>query len=127
MSKILLIALGGGTGAVLRYGITGLTQRLVTTTFPVGTLFVNVLGCFVIGLLTAAFAGPLLLREEYRAALLIGVLGGFTTFSTFGYETFALANDGQWSRAGVNIVASNGLCLVAVWLGYRLSEKWFGA
>ncbi len=71
--------------------------------------------------------GPVLLREEYRVALLIGVLGGYTTFSSFGRETMALIDDGQFARASVNVVLSNGVGLFAVWLGARLAERWFGA
>ena len=73
------------------------------------------------------FAGPHLVREEYRVALLIGLLGAFTTFSTFGWETFKLMDAGQLWLAGLNIVLSNGAGLFAVVLGYRLGTKWFGA
>ncbi len=88
---------------------------------------VNVLGCIAIGGLGAWLAGPTLVRPEHRAALLIGLLGAFTTFSTFGWETFELMNDGQFTRAGVNVLMSNGLGLAGVWLGYRLAEQWVGA
>ena len=67
-----------------------------------------------------------MIRDEYRIGLAVGVLGGFTTFSTFGLETFSLADDGQWRYAALNIVLSCGLGLVGVWLGYRLGERWFG-
>ena len=87
---------------------------------------VNVLGCFLIGLLGAAFAGPIIVREELRLALLIGLLGGFTTYSTFGWETFSLLNDGQKWPAVANIVLSTGFGVGAVWLGYRLVERWHG-
>jgi len=126
MTKIMLIALGGGAGSVLRYLIAGWGQRLASETFPFGTLLVNVLGCLLIGFLYAAFAGPWLVREEYRLALLVGVLGGFTTFSTFGYETFTLANDGQWGLVLFNVGLSVTLGLAAVGLGYRLAEKMLG-
>jgi len=76
--------------------------------------------------LGALFAGPFLLREEYRVMALVGVLGGFTTFSTFGWETLSLVNDGQYGRALLNVVATNALALVAVGVGYRVSQHVWG-
>ncbi len=127
MEKVLLIAVGGGVGALLRYLISGWGQMLVSGLFPLGTLIVNSLGCLLIGSLGAYFAGPQLIREEYRIALLVGVLGAFTTFSTFSWETLSLARDGELRLALVNVVLTNTLALVAVWFGYRITEKWFGA
>lgn len=126
MSKLILIMAGGSVGALLRYLLAGFAQRLANGSFPLGTLVVNVVGCLLMGLAGAVFAGPHLIREEYRMALLVGFLGAFTTFSTFGAETFSLANAGQFRLAAANVLLSNGLCLVAVWFGYRMSEKWFG-
>jgi CrcB protein len=126
VSKLILIMAGGSVGALLRYLLAGFAQRLANGSFPLGTLVVNVVGCLLMGLAGAMFAGPHLIREEYRMALLVGFIGAFTTFSTFGAETFSLANAGQFRLAAVNILLSNGLCLVAVWFGYRMSEKWFG-
>lgn len=126
MFKLVMIAAGGAVGALLRYAVSGWAQRIASGSFPTGTLFVNLLGCFLIGFLGAFFAGPHLIRDEYRVALLVGLLGAFTTFSTFGWETFTLANGGQLGLAVVNIALSNGAGLVAVWFGYRMSEQWFG-
>jgi len=126
MVKLLLVAAGGGMGSVLRDLIAGWGQRLIAGPFPVGTMLVNIVGCFCIGFLNAAFSGPILIRQEYRIALTIGLLGGFTTFSAFGWETFALANDGQGIRAMMNLLLSVTLCFAAVWIGYRLAEKCFG-
>ncbi len=126
MLKVVMIAAGGAIGATLRYSVSGWGQKLVNGSFPMGTLLVNVIGCFLIGFVGALFAGPHLIREEYRVGLLVGVLGAFTTFSTFGWETFALANANQMRLAGANIVLSNGVGLLAVWFGYRMGEKWFG-
>ena len=123
MFKMLLIGLGGGAGSMLRYAVGGWVHKLSGGTFPIGTMLINVLGCLVIGLLSGLFAGPVHIRPEYRAALMIGVLGGFTTFSTFGWETFAMANDGQFWRATLNVLLSVGLGLIAVWVGYRLVER----
>ena len=125
--KWLLIACGGGAGAILRYAMAGWGQRLTSGVFPVGTLMVNTLGCLAIGFLDSLFAGPLLIREEYRIAILVGFLGGFTTFSTYGYETFALLGDGEWWSAAVNILLSNVLGLLALWIGVRLAEQLQGA
>jgi len=126
MTKSLLIFIGSGAGGVLRYALSGLTQRLANGSFPIGTLIVNITGCLLIGFLTAALSGRVLVREEYRVAVLIGLLGGYTTFSTFGLETFALLNAGQPWRALLNVTASVTLGLAGVWTGYRLAENWLG-
>lgn len=126
MMKIVMVALGGGLGSVLRYLVQGWGQKLTSGSFPVGTLAVNVIGCLAIGFLNYAFSGPILIRQEYRIALTVGILGGFTTFSTFGWETFSMANDGQGLRAIMNLLLSVTLGFGAVLIGYRLAEKWFG-
>jgi CrcB protein len=126
MTKLLLIFIGSGAGGVLRYVLAGWTQRLANGSFPIGTLIVNITGCLLIGFLTAAFSGRVLVREEYRVAVLIGLLGGYTTFSTFGLETFALLNAGQPWRALLNVTASVTAGLAGVWTGYRLAENWLG-
>lgn len=124
--KWLFIAVGGALGSVLRYAVQGAVQRLTDSGFPAGTLAVNLIGCLTIGFLAAMFSGPLLVREEYRIGLTVGVLGGFTTFSAFGLETFLLANGGESRLAIANVLVSCVLGLAAVWLGYRLAEYWFG-
>jgi len=121
MAKLLLIACGGGAGALLRYVASGWGQRLTDGTFPVGTLLVNVSGCLLIGFVGTYFSGPLLVREEVRLAVLVGFLGGFTTFSTFGWETFALLADREWWGAACNVLLSNALGLLALWAGIRLA------
>ena len=126
MAKLALVALGGGFGSVLRYVLAGWCQQLSKGSFPLGTLAVNVLGCLAIGALKAAFTGSLLIKEEYQIALTIGLLGGFTTFSAFGWETFALANERDWPQAGLNLLLNVGLGLAAVLIGYRLAQKWYG-
>jgi CrcB protein len=128
MLKVLYIAVGGAAGSVLRFLLQGWLQRASGSVFPVGTLVVNVLGCLVIGVLAAAFAGAAAgVREEYHLGLTVGLLGGFTTFSTFGLETYLLASPGQYRHAGAYIALSVILGLVAVWLGYRAGERWWGA
>jgi CrcB protein len=127
MIKLLCIFVGSGLGGLLRYAMQGWVHRATGVSFPAGTLVVNVLGCLVIGFLTALVTGPVLMREEYRIGLTVGLLGGFTTFSTFGLETFALANEGQIWWAVLNVVLSCGCGLIAVWFGYRVAENVFGA
>ncbi|MFQ5430171.1 MAG: fluoride efflux transporter CrcB [Phycisphaerae bacterium] len=126
MTKLLLITAAGGLGSLLRYLIAGWGQRLAGPAFPLGTLIVNALGCLLIGLFAAALSGRILIREEHRIALTVGLLGGFTTFSSFSLETLGLVNDGQVFRAVLNVVLNVGLGLTAVWLGYRSAEICLG-
>jgi len=116
----LWVALGGALGSVARYACAGLGVRLLGATFPWSTLFVNVSGSFAIGLLAtlATADSKPLVAGDARAFLMIGVLGGFTTFSSFSLETLNLARTGQLAAAGWNVAASLVLCLVGVWLGY---------
>ncbi|TVQ60113.1 MAG: fluoride efflux transporter CrcB [Phycisphaerales bacterium] len=125
--KITLIAAAGALGAVLRYGVSGMTQRITGEGFPLGTLVVNALGCFAAGFLTGALmSSTQQMREEVRVALLVGLLGGFTTYSTFAKETLALANDSEWAKAGMYVLLTNALCLIGVWIGYRLAQRIYG-
>lgn len=126
MLKIALIAVGGGIGAVLRYVVSAWGQRLMGGSFPFGTFLVNVTGSLVIGFVGARMAAPHLVREEVRVFLLVGLLGGYTTFSTFGWETFMELNDGETSRALANLLITNAVGVTAVWLGYRFGERLFG-
>ena len=125
--KWVLIAVGGAFGSVLRCALQGWVQKITGEDFPAGTLAVNVLGCLLAGLLAGVIAGPLEIREEYRAGLMIGLLGGFTTFSAFGLESFGLATPGQWRLALLYILLSCGFGILAVWLGFQLARQWFGA
>lgn len=127
MFRLSLIFVAGGCGCVLRYGLAGWVQRFGNGSFPTGTLAVNVLGCVAIGFLAALFTGPVLIREEYRLAILVGLLGGFTTFSTFGHETINLTDNGQFGLAALNLLLSNGLGLAAAWLGARLAVAAYGS
>lgn len=121
-----MIAAGGSVGAVLRYLMVSWGERLSDSPFPTGTIIVNVLGCLIIGFAGARFLGLNQLSEPYRMYLFVGLLGGFTTFSTFGWETFTLINEGQIQRAIMNILITNVAALGAVWVGYRLCERIFG-
>jgi fluoride exporter len=126
VAKYVFIVLGGGFGSLLRYLVQGWAQRVSDGTFPIGTLVVNLMGCLAIGALAAWFASPTLIREEYRVGLTVGILGGFTTFSAFGLESFMLANDSQVRAALINVVVSCGLGFAAVWAGYRVVEHLLG-
>lgn len=125
--KLVLVFVGSGIGGLLRYLLGGWVQKLHGPTFPMGTLVVNLVGCLLIGFCGAALGGRWLVREEYRVGLIAGVLGGFTTFSAFGWETFGFLNDGQFARAAANVALSVVLGLVAVWAGYRLAQFGLGA
>jgi len=124
--KPALIFLGAGTGGLLRYWLGAAVQNWWGPAFPMGTLIVNISGCLAMGFLAAAWTGPVLIREEYRLAVLVGVLGGYTTFSTFGRETLMLASGGEWFRAGVYVLASVALSLAAVWAGAAAANKIYG-
>lgn len=126
LNKFVLIMVGGAIGSLLRYLAQGWGQAMTKGTFPIGTMAVNVLGCFVIGALNMVFTERIPIRMEYRIGLTVGLLGGFTTFASFGWETFALANEGQGLRAMMNLLLSVSLGFLAVWAGYRLAEHWIG-
>jgi CrcB protein len=123
VKHILAIALGGSIGAVLRYLTSTGLHLLVGRGFPYGTLLVNVLGSLMMGFLYVLLVERLALGVEWRAVLLIGLLGAFTTFSTFSMETFALFEDGENIKALLNILLSVSLCLVAVWLGVATGRR----
>jgi len=118
MGQIIAIALGGACGSVLRFLVsTGIYQWLGKG-FPYGTLAVNIIGSFLIGLLAEALIlQRITMALEFRAAILVGVLGGFTTFSSFSLETLYLMEQGSFSKAAINVLASVGSCLLAVWIG----------
>jgi CrcB protein len=118
----LLIALGGAVGSVARYGTGTLLLRATERTlFPWGTLAVNLLGCLVIGYLNGLLDDRLI-RPEYRYLAVVGFLGGYTTFSTFGWETAAFLRDRQYLAAAVYILANNVLGIALVVVGYGLSR-----
>ncbi|HEY6260765.1 MAG TPA: fluoride efflux transporter CrcB [Nitrospiraceae bacterium] len=122
MTKLILIGAGGFIGSVLRYVIGGSVQTLSQSiAFPYGTLAVNILGCFCIGFLSELLDTRTFIGTDTRAFLVVGVLGGFTTFSAFGNETMNLIRDGEAALALINIGAQVLLSLGAVWLGYTLA------
>ena len=113
----LAVALGGALGAMARYGLSGWVQHLSGSFFPVGTLAVNVLGSFIIGLLLQMTTGRFVWSVEARLLLTTGFCGSLTTFSTFSYETLALMEDQQWLAAGGNTLLNVLVCLAATGLG----------
>jgi len=117
------IAVGRAIGGVSRYLVGGLTQRLIGGVFPVGTLLINVSGSFLLGLILRYGVETATLTPEVRAFLTIGFCGGYTTFSTFSYETVALAEDGQWARAALYVTLSVGLSLIATFLGFAAARE----
>ena len=116
--KLLWVGLGGFAGAILRYLVSGWAQNASGSAgFPYGTLAVNVLGCLAIGVLSWLADTRGLLSAESRLLIMVGVLGAFTTFSTFGNETLNLLRDGEVLAASLNVTANVVLCLAAVWAG----------
>ena len=121
--QIILVGIGGFIGAVFRFLLSGFVHRLVPLSeFPFGTLAVNVVGCLLIGLLNGLAETRQVIGPELRLFLMIGMLGGFTTFSAFGYETLELIRDAEVSRAMGNVFLQVLLGLVAVWLGDMLGR-----
>jgi CrcB protein len=123
MQTYIWIAIGSALGGVARYWCSGVAARLIGETFPWGTLIVNVLGSFIIGLFATLTApdGRIFVGSAARQFVMIGILGGYTTFSSFSLQTLELVHDGEWLRAGGNIIASVLFCLLAVWLGHVLA------
>ena len=120
------IAVGSAIGGVSRYLVGGLSQQLAGSTFPIGTLLINVTGSFLLGFILRYGVETTTLTPEVRAFLTVGVCGGYTTFSTFSYETVALAEDGQWARAALYVALSVGLSLVAAFLGIVAARELIG-
>jgi CrcB protein len=116
----LWVALGSALGGTVRYWCTDVVAQSIGAAFPWGTILVNVSGSFVIGF-AATLTGPdgrLLIGTTARQFVMVGLCGGYTTFSSFSLETFDLIRDGEWVRAASNIVLSVVLCLIAVWIGH---------
>lgn len=122
MTHLVAIAVGGAMGALLRFWVSSGMYALLGREFPYGTLSVNVLGCLLMGFLYI-FMLERFASVEWRAALLIGLLGAFTTFSTFSLESLNLIQSGESTKAFLNIVASVLLCLLATWLGMQLARQ----
>lgn len=121
--QILLVGIGGFMGSVFRFLLSGFVTRMMPLSeFPLGTLAVNVVGCLLIGVLHGLAETRQIISPELRLLLMIGMLGGFTTFSTFGYETLALLRDAEVFRAMANVTVQVLFGLIAVWLGDLLGR-----
>lgn len=120
--RLLLICLGGALGTGARYLAGGAVARWLGSEFPHGTLLVNVLGSFLIGLVQQVGLTTLVIPDTVRLVLTIGVLGGFTTYSSFSYETLKLVESGDWLSAALNVVLTTTLCLVVCGLGLQLGR-----
>lgn len=123
MDRYLLVMLGAGIGGMARYWIGTAVMQRFGGRFPLGTLVANVTGSFLIGLLMTLFTERWMPHPNWRLLLVVGVLGGYTTFSSFEYETFQAARDGGWLLGLLNVVSSVVLGYIAVWLGFLLARR----
>jgi CrcB protein len=124
MQNYIWVAIGGALGTTGRYWLSGLVARLIGETFPWGTLLINVTGSLLIGFF-ATLTGPdgrVFVGSTGRQFVMIGICGGYTTFSSFSLQTLNLMNDSEWFYAGANILLSVALCLIGVWAGYMLAS-----
>ncbi len=126
MQIYLWIGFGSALGGMARFWCSGVMARLIGETFPWGTLFVNVVGSLLIGFFATVTApdGRMFVDSSTRQFVMLGVMGGFTTFSSFSLQTLALMNDGEWLYAGLNIGVSLILCLLAVWIGHIIADHY---
>jgi CrcB protein len=122
MQRLIYIGVAGGAGTLIRYWLSEWTARRFGETFPIGTLIVNLVGCFLAGLLFYLMFDRYLVSPTVRTVVLIGLLGGFTTFSAFGLQTFTLLRNEELGLALLNIAASNVGGLLMVWTGYSLAR-----
>ena len=121
MIKLLLVGIGGATGAVGRYLLSGFVTRFFgLSIFPYGTATVNIMGCLIIGIIVAVAERQASFNDYHRALLITGILGGFTTFSAFANETVELLRQGHFELSLVNVIVQITLCLAAVYLGRQI-------
>ncbi len=121
--RIALLVVFGAAGTLARYGLQGLVQERTGSSFPGGTLVVNLLGCFLLGGIMEYALAHVTIPPEWRIGITTGFFGAFTTFSTFSWETARMLEEGEWTRAGVYVFASVMGGLAAVFLGIRLVER----
>jgi len=121
--QLIVIGVGGAIGALARYLLGGAVHRGMPGFFPYGTFVVNLLGCVVFGAIAGLAESRFVIGPIVRAFLLIGVLGGFTTFSSFTYETFELVRSGQLGAAAINVAGQVGLGFLGLWAGFGLARS----
>jgi CrcB protein len=121
--RIVLIALFGAVGTLARYGLQGVMQVRTGGTFPYGTLLVNLTGCFFLGLIAQFTLNRMVISPDWRVAITVGLFGGYTTFSSFGWETAKMMEGGEWARASVYVGASVIAGLFLTVAGIRLANK----
>ncbi|MGB8322564.1 MAG: fluoride efflux transporter CrcB [Candidatus Acidiferrum sp.] len=121
--RLFLIATFGAIGTLARYGLQGLLQIRMGSTFPYGTLFINLTGCFFLGLLGQTMLNRMIISPEWRVAITVGFFGGYTTFSSFGWETAKMMETGEWLRATTYVAASVIFGLLLSVAGIRLANR----
>ena len=122
MERFILICLGGAIGTGLRYLTSGLAARWLGADFPYGTLIVNVVGSFLIGLIQQIGTASLLIPDTTRLFLTVGIMGGLTTYSSFSYETVRLVQLGAWGQVWINVLVTTALCLSVCFLGIAVGR-----
>ena len=121
--RLLLIAIFGAIGTLARYGLQGVVQIKMGGTFPYGTLLINLTGCFFLGLIGQVTLNRMIISPEWRMAIAVGFFGGYTTFSSFGWETAKMLETGEWLRATTYVAASVVLGLLLSVAGIRLANR----
>jgi len=121
--RLLLIGLFGAVGTLARYGVQGIVQVKMASTFPFGTLLINLTGCFFLGLIGQLTLNRMLVPPEWRMAIAVGFFGGYTTFSSFGWETAKMMESGEWLRASTYVLASVIFGLLLSAAGIRLANR----
>ena len=122
MEKLIYIGIGGFIGAILRYQISGLVHHYYSAHFPSGTLVVNIAGCFFLGFFLTLVDGKFFISPQLRLLLAVGLVGAFTTFSTFSFETLSLLQDKLYFKASINILFSVIFGLISVWIGIVIAK-----
>ena len=121
--RLTLIAIFGAAGTLARYGLQGLVQIRVASTFPYGTLLINLTGCFLLGVIGQFTLNRMVLSPDWRVAIAVGFFGGYTTFSSFGWETAKMLEDGEWARATAYVATSVVAGLLLSVAGIRLANQ----
>jgi fluoride exporter len=121
--RLLLIATFGAAGTLARYGLQGLVQIRIGSTFPFGTLLINLTGCFLLGLIGQAMLNRMIVSPEWRVAIAVGFFGGYTTFSSFGWETAKMLESGEWLRATTYVAVSVIVGLLLSVAGIHLANR----